>query len=198
MASQTPYAQLTGTWKFWVATASTAIPDIDAAPSGSWTEIGATDGDQTLQWLGALVAFSDNETTGPRKHVRPEEGFTVAASLVDLTLEKWARVLSMASSDVTTTTSGGESVKKMPLKRGFIPTRYALLARGGAIVSANTLSPYGAWPSQLWIPQGVFDGEPSQAYGKSNRPMVPFLFRAEVDSSQSAGEEFGYLMVQSS
>ena len=198
MASKAPFAQLTGTWKFWIAAMSTAIPDLDAVPPGAWAELGATDGDQSMQWLGSLTMFSDNNTTGPRKHVRPEEGFNVGATLVNLTLEDIARVLSMDVAEVTTTTSGALSVKNLPLKRGFIPNCYAILARGGAVVANNTMSGYLAAPAQLWIPRGVFDGEPTMSFSKSNRPGIQFQFVAEVDDTQPAGYEFGYLMMQES
>jgi hypothetical protein len=197
MASQTPYAQLTGTWKFWLAAASTAEPDLDDATLTGYTLLGATDGDQNLAWTGALTMFGDNNSNGPRKHVRAEEGFNVGATVVELTLENLAYVLGLAQAAVASETSGVLDTKKLPLKRGYIPNRYALLARGGAVVAANTMSAYGAWPGQLWIPQGVFDGEPSMAFGKSNRPGVQFTFKAEVDSSQAAGYEFGQLRMQS-
>ena len=104
----------------------------------------------------------------------------------------------MATSDVTTTTSGALAVKKLPYRRGFIPTRYALLLRGGAITGSDTDSPYGAWPAQRYIPQGVFDGEPSSVRGKDGSPGLEFTFVAEWYEAASAGEEFGYLMAQSS
>lgn len=199
MATQTPYAQLVGTWKFWVAAASTAIPAIDAAPSGDYTELGSTDGDQSFNWQGGLTAFTNNEWNAPLKHIRPDANFTVNASLVDLTLEKWVRALGMAASAVTAgVTSGTETVSKMPLRRPYIPERFALLARGGAIETANTMSAYGATPAQLWIPQCVVDGDAAVTFGKATRGAVPFVFKAEVDTSQSAGEEFGYLMMQTS
>lgn len=197
MTDQTPYARLTGTWKFWLAAAQTAIPDLDAAPSGSWTDLGVTEGDQNLQWQGALVPFRDNDSTGKKKHVRPEEGFDVSAIFVHLTLETLARVLGMPSSAVVGGTSGALTTKKLAFRRGYVPTRYALLARGGAVVATNTLSPYGAWPAQLWVPQIVLDGEPQATFGKAGSPGVQARFVAEYDTTQSAGEEFGYLIAQS-
>lgn len=197
MADQTPYAQLTGTWQFWVAAAGTTMTALDASPSGSWTALGATDGDQNYSWVGALTALMDNHATGPRKHIRPEEGFTIGMTLVNLTLESLASVLSMASSTVAGGTSGALTTKEIPLRRGFVPNRFALLARGGALVASNTMSPYGAWPGQFYIPQGVFDGEPTEAFSKGGRPGVAAVFTAEYDDTQSAGYEFGQLIVQS-
>jgi hypothetical protein len=201
MATNTPYGMLTGTWKFWLAPATETVPLLDVAPAGNWVALGATDGDQEFAYKGALTMFTDNHYTGPRKHVRPEEGFTVKAKLAHLTLEDRAKALSMASTSVATATggSGGAlSVKKLPLKRGFNPVRYSLLARGGAVDASNTMSPYVAGPAQLYIPIGVFDGEPSETYGKGSTPLIEFEFVAEIDSTQAAGYEFGYLEVQAS
>lgn len=198
MSAQTPYAQLTGTLTMYAAPAGEAIPDLDAAVAGNWTELGKTDGDQQINWIGTLTEFSNNDATGPIKHIRPAEGLNIVMQLVDLTLENMAQAMSMASSTVTTTTSGLLAVKELPLRRGFIPERSAILLRGGAVAPSNDWSAYGLWPAQLWIPQGVFEGEPSQVYGKGNRPEVAFTFKAEYDTTQSAGREFGYLQMQSS
>ena len=196
MASQTPYYRLTGTWLFWLAPAQEAKPNLDATPAGNWVALGETDGDQTLQYTGTLTAFTDNSHTGRVKHVRPEEGFSVQFSLAKLELESLAKINSMATSDITTTTSGALNVKQLPNKRGFVPTRYALLARGGAVSGSNVMSPYGSLPAQLWIPQGVFDGEPSMVFSKGGSPTPQVTFIAEEDDTQSAGNEFGYLEVQ--
>lgn len=198
MASQTPFARLTGTWRIYLAPAQEAKPNLDASPAGNWVELGETDGDQVLKFAGGLEAMSDNKHTGPVKHVRPEEGLEFTFSLVSLTQENLAKINSMATSDITTTTSGALAVKRLPLKRGFVPTRYALLARGGATPSTNAMSPYGAWPAQLWIPQGVFDGEPELAFSKGGSPAPEATFVAQMDDTQSAGNEFGFLEVQSS
>lgn len=199
MSTQTPYAQLVGTWKFWVGAASLAAPAIDAAPSGDWTELGSTDGDQSFTFVGGLTPFTDNDHHGAMKHVRPNAGFTIGASLVDLTLEKWVRALGMASSLVTTgVSSGSETAAKMPLLRPYVPERFAILARGGAVEATNTMSAYGASPAQIWVPQVVVDGDAAVNFGKSTRGAVPFVFKAEIDVSQAAGEEFGYILMQTS
>lgn len=199
MASLTPYARLVGTWVFYVAAASTAAPNLDANPGGSWTQLGNTDGDQSYQWSGAHVALRDNHTTGPRKHILPEQDFRVNASIVHLTLENLAYALGMAVADVVTTTSGALDVKKLGLIRNYTPQRFALLARGGAVDSgaSNTMSAYGAWPAQLWIPAGVFASEPQPTFSKGGSPALACVFTAEYDDSQSAGEEFGWLMMRS-
>lgn len=199
MADTTPYAMLTGTWKFWVAPSGETKPDLATTPpGGNWVELGNTEGDQILRYEGGLTPFYDNHSTGARKYVRPVEGFVVEAALAHLTFEAKAYIASMAQSVITTATATGPiTVKRIPNRRGFNPTKYALLARGGTAVPTNTMSPYGAWPAQLWIPEGVFDGEPEETYSKAGSPLLTFMFRATEDTTQSAGNEFGYLEAQS-
>lgn len=200
MADSTPYARLTGPWTFWVApftTTAEAAPNLDAAVAGNWVALGNTEGDQSVAFQGALEAMRDNDHLGPVKHVRPEAGLRVTATVVHLTLETMARTLGMAVADVVGGTSGALTTKKLGLKLDFVPTRYSLLARGGAIVASNTLSPYGAWPAQLYVPLGVFSGEATLTYSKAGSPGIEFNYMAEEDDNQSAGEQFGILLVQS-
>jgi len=185
-----------GTWKFYLAPAGETKPALDATPAGNWVELGATEGDQTFQYTGTMTAIRDNTSTGALKHIRPEEGFTVTARLAHLKLEDKAKVFSMAATSVATATSGSLNVKQLGLKRGFTPTRYALLARGGALEETNSMSPYGAWPAQLWLPSGVFDGEPQEVFNNSGSPVIEFIFRAEVDTTQAVDKQFGFLEVQ--
>lgn len=198
MSTQTPYGRLTGVWKIYVAAATEAKPALDTSPGANWTELGPTDGEQSFQMTGAFTALYDNDATGPRKHIRPEEGAVFKATLVDLNLEEKIIAQGQSVAAVVTATSGALNVKRLANRRGFNSTRYSFLARGGALDATNTMSPYGAWPAQLYIPIGVFDGEPEEVYSKDGSPGLEFEFTAEWDSSQSAGYEFGYLEVQSS
>jgi len=198
MGSVTPYYRLTGVWKFWLHAPGTAEPDLDDSTLTGWTVFGATDGTQSYKHKGPLVSFSSNDYSGSLLHVRPTEGFEVNATLINMTLEQIAYALGMATSDVSTGTSGALAVKELPLRRGFVPTRYALLGRGGAVPASNTMSAYGAWPAQIYIPQGVFGGEPQMDFAKNGSPGLPFMYIAEIYTSATAGEEFGKIVMQSS
>lgn len=193
MATSTPYGRLVGTWKIYVAPATAVKPDLLAAPTAPWVELGVTEGEQSFKSTGPLIALYDNHSTGRIKHIRPVEGFQFAARVVNMTQEDRAYAKSMAASSVVTATSGAGNVKRLPNKRGYLPTRYSLLARGGALEASNTMSGYGPWPAQLYIPIGVFDGEPEEVYANDGSPAIEFMFEAEVDDTQSAGNEFGYL-----
>jgi len=198
MSSQVPYARLVGTWKFWLAAVSTVEPAIDDATLTGWTEFGRTDGDQTFAFTGGLTALRDNQSTVPQKHIRPDGGLDVSGTVVSLTLENMARVLSKAASDVITATSGAVNVKEMTFGRTYAPTQYSLLARGGAIEPTNSMSAYGIGPGQIWIPKGAFEGTPSMAFGRAATPGLAFMFHAEWDESQATGYEVGNIIMQSS
>lgn len=198
MSSQVPYARLVGTWLFWVAAASTAEPDIDDTTLTNWTALGRTDGDQTFAFVGGLTALRDNESTVPQKHIRPDGGLDVSGTIISLTLENWATVLSKAVSDVVTASSGAIPVKKLPFNRTYAPTQYALLARGGAIEPLNTMSAYVAGEGQIWIPQGVFEGTPSPTFGRAANPGLAFMFHAEWDPTQATGYEVGNIIMATS
>lgn len=192
MASTKPFEQLTGTLKVYVAPVGTAVPAVDAAPSGSWALLGPTDGDQKIGHGGALEYFRDNDHQGPVKAVRPEEDVMFSYSVVGLTLENYSRILHDVTKLVTTNAGAGVIGKKrMPLKRGAVPTEYALLFRGDA------LSPYGIYPGQYVVPRGVFDGEPEPTFAKDGRPALDVEFHALEDDSQADPDDtLGWLEVQ--
>ncbi len=194
MPTNTPYGQLAGTCLFYIAPLAAGVAEaedlVDVTPSGNWVALGETDGDQSVQRGGSLTYFRDNDHTGPRKAVRPNEELKITATLVNLTMEQRAYVLSMAQSDITTAVT--PSRKILANKRGFYPTVYSLIVKG------TVDSPYGALPGQYYIPMGVFDGEPTEVRSKDGRPGLEFTFTALEDTAQSSGEEFGVLTVQTS
>lgn len=185
---------LVGTWQFFIAVAGTVEPDLDAVLPGAWANMGLTRGDQSFQWSGSLTGLTDNDTIGMRRFIRPEDSFTITASLAQLTLENIANVTGLGAAAVTDGTSAVVSVKELSIARNFAPMEFALVARGGVLA---TKSPYGtAFPAQLWIPCGVFDGEPELAFNKDDSPSMEFVYTAEVDDTQPTGEEFGKWIAQ--
>lgn len=197
MASQTPFARLVGPLKIYIAPSTEAPPNLDAAVAGNWVELGTTDGEQTIKQSGSLERFSDNEANAMRKSVRPEDGWELTAALVNITLEDRAYINSRLAAAVTTTTSGALTVKRLANARGYIPERFSLLLRGGAITGTNTESPYLSGPAQHYVPLGVFDGEPEEVRSKDGSPALEFNYKAEWDAAQAAGDELGWMLAQS-
>ena len=191
MSGMTPYAQLIGPAKMYVAPAGTVIPALDAAPGGAWIELGPTEGDQSITVGGGLEYWSDNNGTSEVTARRPETTVMATFTVVGLTQENVARILHSAA-NVTTGTSGALAVKEVGFERPYVPTEYALLMRG------ETDSPYGLWPAQTYLPRGSFDGDFEMTKGKNTRAEVECEFHALRDESQAVGKQLGWSQARSS
>lgn len=188
MINNAPFEQLTGTLSLYLGPASEAKPDVDDAPAGNWALVGPTDGDQEMEHSQSLEYFSDNDHSGKVKAARTEEDTILKATIVGLTLENYAKLMSAVSN--VTTVVGPPAIKKLPLKRGFDVTQYALLWRG------TGQSPYGNFPAQYYVPLCVVDGSPTVTRAKDGRPGLEVEFHVLEDDSQSAGEEMGWVEAQ--
>jgi hypothetical protein len=78
------------------------------------------------------------------------------------------------------------TTKRLPIKRSFYPTEYALLAKS-AVDSA-----YGALPGQLYIPRGVFDMKFSVVRSKTARAGFATMFHALEDDAQVEMDRLGW------
>ncbi len=188
MACMEPFAQITGTAKIYLAPERTAPPAITGEPDGTWIYLGETDKDQSIEHAGEITFFRTNERTGPLKGIRPEEDVTVEFTLVETTLENYARVLH--SADKVTTTAGSPASKRMPFKRGACPPVYALLMWGQAD------SPYGIYPAYNYLPRVVSNAEPTLTRAKDERRALECSFVALEDPQQAEGDAFGWAVAQ--
>ena len=188
MASTKPFERLTGVCDIYVAPVGETVTAVNATPCGNWVKLGATDGAQSIQSMGKLTYFNDNDHQGPVKAVRPTEEQIVKFTLVGLTLEHYARIMDTVSDVVAA--AGPPATKKVPLKRGSIPSEYALLFKGSA------MSPYGAYPGQYVIPRGVFDNEPISTFARDGSPALECEFHALEDDTQVEADRLGWLIVQ--
>lgn len=186
--STTPFEQIVGTGKIYIAPSVEAKPDVDNVPAGNFVYLGATDGGLEFEDGGDLEFWRDDQHQGPRKATRPEEDKIFTATFVDMTLENYARILSAVGN--VSAAAGPPAIKKLPLERGFDPTEYSLLFR------VELQSPYGSLPAQYYIPRVVIDGSPSSTYAKDDRVAVEGAFMALVDETQSAGDELGWWEAQ--
>lgn len=189
MSGMSPFAELIGPCKIFLAPYGTAIANIDATPGSAWVEIGATDGVQSITIDGPLSYWGNNdgnsETTARRPLVTVMGSFT----LVGLTLENAARILNNIG-NLNNTTSGAASVREIGVERPYVPTEYALIMRG------ETDSPYNALPAQNYIPRIVFDGPWEESKGKEERAEVACEWHALRDPSQPAGKQLGWKQAQ--
>jgi hypothetical protein len=183
MAASTPYDQLTGVLKLYIATYGTVEPDVASTPGAAWVELGCTDGDQTEDHgVTDLTKFYDNCHIGPVKAVLSQQDPMFTFTLVSLTLENVARVVLSAGSVATPT----GTTKRLPVKRSYNPTEYALLAKG------DTDSAYGLLAGQLYLPRGVFGGAFSVVRSKTARGGFECIFHALEDDTQSETLRLGW------
>ena len=196
MPSNIPYSRLTGVLKVYVAPYPEAVDTLDGAMAANWTELGPTDGTQTLKFVGGMEYFYDNDNLGPVKAIRPVAGFEVTATLVNLLPEEIAMALGEAPADVVDDDAGGVSIRRLPLLRDFAPVEYAMTLRGGAQPITNVDSPFGVFPAQYFIPRGVFDGEPEFVRSKDGSPGLEFTFVALHDPTLAAALQLGYFQAQ--
>ncbi len=189
MAVNTPYAQLVGPCKVYLAPYGTTEPTVTSAPSGSWVELGATTGDQTESKDASATLFYDNDHQGAVKGVTPQEDVKVMFTLANLTHNHFARIL---SSIANITTAASPNVSRVPLKSGYTQTEYALVVRGDGD------SPFGNYPAQWYIPRGFFEKALSLTRGKTARAELECTFLVLEDDAQSDGNRLGWTTAQTS
>lgn len=191
MAENEPYNQLTGVYNVYVALPRSTPPTLPATPNlSTWYRLGPTDGDHTESYAGALTLFYDDDHDGPVKGIRPQQDLTYTFSIVNMALEQLQRVLSRVH-DLTNAGSGTPVTRRAPLKRERVPTEYALL------LYQSFGSPYGEYPGYIYVPRGVFDGEPTITRSKSARAALECVFRPLEDDFQTNPRlRFGWRQVQ--
>lgn len=186
MANVTPFDKLVGSVDIYVAPYGSTVPEVGAAPTTPWVKLGPTDGDQSLAHPQTIDYHYDNSSTAPRKATRSEEGVIASFTVVGLTLENYAQAMGFAANKVET----GTGTKTLAFKRGFTVTPFALILRGEAH------SPYGNLPAQYVIPKGVFDGEPTPTFSKTDQVGLELEFHALDDDSQADADKLGWLEVE--
>lgn len=187
MASE-PYEVLVGVGTLYIAAAGTAAPAVNATPSGSWTELGETDGGVKVTKSQNIEKFSSDQRTGNNKAVRTEEGVIVETNLQKITLENLASVIDGTVTD-TAPGSGTIGIRTMPLRKGATVQEFAFLYRGD--------SPYGAYPGQYYMPRGFFDDDIELEFTKDGKTFIPAKFEAlEYDAASTVAERFGKVTYQ--
>lgn len=189
----TPYNYIVGVWKkIYVASYGVAEPDVDVIPGGDWAQLAGSTGDQELNFDSSYEFFFDNDHQGPVAAVRGDENVMVSFQVGDMTLENMARALSELGNVRAGTTTAGNNIKQLPLKRGFDLTFYALLLKG------DLDSPYGLYPGQFYIPLCIQVGNPTVTRSKTSRMTMGFEYRVLEDDNQTSGDEMGWVTVQTS
>jgi hypothetical protein len=161
-----PFEVVAGPLTVFVAPVGTAFPLVNAAPPGTWFKLG-TNGPDNFEENGVMVTH--NQTLNPwrsaastvaRKVFRSAEEFLLEFTLVDLTIEQYAKVMNDAT---VSTTVGPPATKDINLMLGTAVTTFAMIARGVSPIN-DTL------PAQYQVPivyQGARRSPPTR---RTHRP----------------------------
>lgn len=185
--AQAPYEIIAGPAQVWVADVGTAFPATNAAPGGSWTDLGYTDGGITVTHNQDIEQLYVDQISTPVKVLRTTESLTVEFSLAQLTLERWAKVI---NNNTVTTVAGPPATKEMQLQRGADVARHAMLVRGP--------SPYFNGYMQFQVLVVIHMGEPSVTFNRDQKAVLSTSWSALADTTQAAGQQFGKLVAQTS
>ena len=180
----TPYEVVAGPLTVYVAPVGTAFPAVNAAPGGSWFELG-TNGTKNYDEKGVTVSHQQTLNpwraaggTGVRKVFRSAEDLLIEFELVDLTVEQYAKILNDAT---VTTTAGPPATKSFNLQQGLTVKSFALLARGSSSAYGDTL------PAQYQVPACYQAGNPQPIYAKGAPAVLALSFGALEDVTNGYG-----------
>lgn len=159
----------------YVATPGTSFPTVDAAPSGSWFEIGSL-GTRNYDAAGVtvnnpqtLAAFTPAGSTAPRKPYRTDENVEFSVSLADMTAEQYAKIMDDAAIVSTAQASGVAGNKAFEMLRGVKVKTFALLARGVSSYD-DTLA------AQFEVGACYQSGTPGPVFSKNGPALLAVAF----------------------
>ena len=158
MASS-PFEIVIGHPQVYLAPSATAYPDVDSAPAAAWVLLGGgnlkqNDDGVTITHTHDIVSFTPGGKTLPTKRSRVSEEITIAATIMDLTLEAYTYAINA----VGPATGTSPAIKSISLVRGVDVATFAMLVRGD--------SAYGAFASQYQFPAVQQTGSPDVTYQK--------------------------------
>tara|TARA_Y100000310_G_scaffold303025_1_gene340961 strand:+ start:357 stop:944 length:588 start_codon:yes stop_codon:yes gene_type:complete len=193
MAAQDPREIVVGPLLIYVAAAVEAEDDVDTTPSGNWSQLG-TSGTENYTEDGITVTHSQTVresravgATGPLKANRQEENLTIAFALMDMNLDELTRLLNNTSMS----TDSSPDIKWLGMRRGADITVLSMIAKGAG------MSPYGAYPIQLYVPRLYQSGDLSPVFSKGEDVAYAATFSAlEYQSASTDEERFGRWVVQ--
>lgn len=195
--SNTPYELIVAPFSVYVGPLGEAFTIIETTPAGNWVLLG-TNGTENMDEAGVTVSHQQTVdqhhvygVTPPVKATRSQSQITISFTLLDLTLEEYARILDDGT--VTTTGQGGGAAgfKDVNLGLGLDVSEKAYLIRG------TGASPEGTgWNMQYEIPRAYVSGSPSVVFTKNAPAGLEFELTQLYDTGEAAGEEMGRILVQ--
>ena len=175
-----PFEMVSGPVTLYVADAGTATPDIATTVATPWTLIGSSLSEDGL--VVNIDATYERQRTldSPRtkKFFLTEEDIDMTVTLLDLTVETFARVMNGAAVTTQAAGSGTGGYREFVLGRDFDIRLFAVLVRG--------YSPYGdGFNAHYWLPRCLLQGMgPSYVKGEAAGLEVNIM---PVDDTATGG-----------
>ncbi len=195
--SNTPYEIVVAPFAVYVGPYGEAFPAVEVAPAGNWVLLG-TNGTENMDESGLTVGHEQTidlhhvyGVTPPVKATRSQSQIKITFTLLDLTLEEYARILD--DQTVTTTGQGGGSAgfKDVNMGLGLSVSEKAYLVRGAGASPEGT-----TWNMQYQVPRAFVSGSPSVVFTKTAPAALEFELTQLYDTAAAAGEEMGTLLTQ--
>ena len=181
-----PYQILVGPADIYIAPVGTAFPVVNVAPAGAWVNVGKTEGGITARHTQSVELIRADQSTGPIKAVRSEEGLEFETNFAELTLENYARALNGAT---VTSAAGPPAIKTVKMYQGVTVNNFAFLARAS--------SPYGNFNMQYQVPLVIQAEEPEVSFVKDDKSVLHVRYVAIEDPAAALPEDrFGSLVAQ--
>jgi hypothetical protein len=178
--SSVPYAIVVGVGSVWIGPVGETMPLVDATPAGNWIALGATDDDGvTVTHMRAFENHFKGSSVLPQKSTLAEARETIAFNLVELSVEKYAKVLDDATVTTVAAGSGTAGYKSFPLAPNV--KQFALLVRGPSPVADG----YAQYEYARVSPSDDHEA----AYGKVDKTVIPCAFEAFEDTANAG--QFG-------
>jgi hypothetical protein len=179
-----PYEIIAGPADVWVAAVGEAFTDVDDAVAGTWVSLGKTEGGINVTHDQDIELLYADQRSGPQKAIRPREGLIIEFSIMELTLERYAKLLNNAT---VTADAGPPATKTIKLYQNFDVVQYALLVRGP--------SPYTNGNLQYNVPVVVQTESPETSFVKDDKSILSAAFTALEDpNAATAADRFGSLV----
>lgn len=189
--STSPFEIIAGPASVFIGDTTATFPLIDEAPAfeDGWTSLGDTEGGVTARHTQSVELLRTDQSTGPKKAIRSEEGLEIEFALAELTLENYAKALddvTISTTAASGTVAGSKSIKPF---RGLDVKQYSLLVRGP--------SPYLDGNLQFEVPVVVQTEEPEVEFSRDDKAVLATMFVALEDpDAATEDDKFGTIRAQ--
>ena len=185
--NSSPFEMVSAPITLYTALSGTARPEIsDDPPVATWNMLGQS-GDESIDEDGVVITPGQSidlqfvlGNTAAVKAFRGQEELELAATLLDLTAETFAKMMNGATVTTVAPSAGAGGYRSVPLKRGSRVDTFALLAVG--------MSPYADnLRAQWWVPRVFINEVADISFIKTESAGLEITFMALNDAANGFG-----------